>query len=139
MTAKRKEVRFLPVPGMEGGDAGEPRSGFAGLLGCFSGLVAPGPTEYVAIKIHAGEKGNSNFLRPHQVMGVIEGLSLPREQVFLTDTTVLYRGYRMSAPAYVTLAREHGYGLPETPPFLVADGLRGTDDVVVMLPSPCEL
>jgi uncharacterized Fe-S center protein len=48
---------------------------------------------------------------------------------------VLYPGRRQTAPEYAKLAREHGFGLPHTPPFIVADGLRGEDQVPVELPK----
>jgi uncharacterized Fe-S center protein len=122
----------------EGPDA-TPEDAFRLLLGRFSEAISPGPTQFTAVKIHAGERGNRYYLRPARIMAVLNGLGLPRSQTFLTDTTVLYRGSRMSAPEYTVLAGEHGFGLPGTPPFIVADGLRGTDEVTVMLPSSCEL
>jgi len=97
-----------------------------------------GGTGLYAVKIHAGERGNTRFVPPADVNAVVEALQLPRERTFLTDTTVLYRGRRLAAPSYLNLAHEHGFGLPGTPPFIVADGLRGTDETAVGLPSPCE-
>ena len=92
-------------------------------------------TDLVAVKIHPGEEGNRYYVAPDLVQAVVEGLGLPGKGVFLTDTTVLYRGRRMVAPDYVRLAAEHGFGPPRTAPFIVADGLRGTDEVFVDLPE----
>ncbi|KZD15497.1 MAG: hypothetical protein AO395_05975 [Candidatus Fermentibacter daniensis] len=95
-------------------------------------------TGLYAVKIHAGEHGNTRFVPPSSVNSVVRALDLPPDRTFLTDTTVLYRGRRLTAPAYLHLAFEHGFGLPATPPFIVADGLRGTDEIPVKLPSCCE-
>lgn len=139
MTPDAHEVFFLPASAMGGGSDTGSEDAFRMLLGRFSETISPGPTQFTAVKIHAGERGNRYYLRPAMVMAVLKGLGLPLSQTFLTDTTVLYRGSRMSAPEYIALAREHGFGLPDTPPFIVADGLRGTDEVTVMLPYSCEL
>ncbi|NLP05217.1 DUF362 domain-containing protein [Candidatus Fermentibacteria bacterium] len=92
-------------------------------------------TDLVAVKIHAGEQGNTRFVGPGRVAAVVEALRLTPGRVFLTDTTVLYRGRRLCAPDYLLLSSEHGFGPPVTPPFIVADGLRGTDDVEIPLPG----
>lgn len=93
--------------------------------------------ELVAVKLHPGEEGNESYVRPEELMAVVEALELPEDRTFLTDTTVLYRGRRMTAPDYIRLAEEHGFGPPDTPPFIVADGLRGTDEIEVELPDGC--
>jgi len=107
------------------------------LLRGFS-LKGDSGTDLYGVKIHAGEQGNTRFVPPDQVNEVVRALGLPFERTFLTDTTVLYRGRRLTAPAYLNLAREHGFGLPATPPLIIADGLRGTDETAVKLPSCCE-
>lgn len=95
-------------------------------------------SELVAVKTHPGEKGNTAFVPAQQIAAVVEALALPARQTFLTDTTVLYPGRRMSAPDYLRLIREHGFGPPQTPPFIIADGLRGTDEVEIALPQSCQ-
>jgi uncharacterized protein len=110
----------------------------------FSRLLSPwremssGAGGLVAVKLHPGEEGNRSFVKPHMVKMVMEALDLPRGKTFLTDTTVLYGGRRMNAPDYMTLADEHGFGMPEFPPFIVADGLNGTDEIRIPLPECCE-
>ncbi len=94
-------------------------------------------TDLVAVKVHPGEAGNSYYVKPRLVGDLVRALELPEASTFLTDTTVLYRGRRMIAPDYVRLAAEHGFAPPTTPPFIVADGLRGTDEVEVELPPVC--
>jgi len=92
-------------------------------------------TDTLAVKVHPGEEGNSSYVSPENVNRVVEALCPDRGRIFLTDTTVLYPGRRMSAPDYLHLTREHGFGLPWTPPFIVADGLRGEDEVKVKMPD----
>ncbi len=105
------------------------------LVGRFAPISGLEKTDMVAVKIHPGEEGNRYYVAPELVAAVVEGLNLPKAGLFLTDTTVLYRGRRMVAPDYANLAFEHGFGPPNTPPFIVADGLRGTDEVLVELPE----
>lgn len=93
------------------------------------------PTDTVAVKIHPGEEGNSSYVSPDNVNRVIEAIGPGTDRIFLTDTTVLYPGKRMSAPDYLHLAHEHGFGLPWTPPFIIADGLHGEDETIVKMPE----
>lgn len=125
------EVFFVEMAG----DAGT--ADLRGLLSRFSPGDSKGTGLY-AVKIHAGEHGNTRFVPPVAINAVVDALDLPRGRTFLTDTTVLYRGRRLTAPAYLALAHEHGFGLPDSPPFIVADGLRGTDELPVKLPSCCD-
>ncbi len=103
-------------------------------MASFVPLKGLGERDLVAVKIHPGEEGNHYYVAPDLVQAVARGLGLPQTGLFFTDTTVLYRGRRMVAPDYVRLAHEHGFGPPATAPFIVADGLRGTDEVLVDLP-----
>ncbi len=108
---------------------------FQRLLAPFRAFMDMEATGQAAVKIHPGEEGNTSFLTPYEVNLVVKSLELEFSRSFLTDTTVLYPGRRMAAPDYVMLAHEHGFGPPKTPPFLVADGLRGTSEVLVELPG----
>jgi hypothetical protein len=108
------------------------------LLSRFEPRQSTRKTDLVAVKIHGGEEGNTAFIRPRGISAVIDALDIDSPQTFLTDTTVLYPGRRMTGPSYVRLAHDHGFGPPATPPMIVADGLRGTDEVYVDLPPTCE-
>jgi uncharacterized Fe-S center protein len=107
------------------------------LLAPFAYEDSGGGSDLTGVKIHPGEEGNGYYISPGRIRGVTDALRLPAGRTFLTDTTVLYGGRRMSAPDYALLAAEHGFGPPDTPPFLVADGLRGTSEVTVPLPPVC--
>lgn len=133
------DVFFQPFSESSLNNSSENRISLEPLLSRFSGMFDTGETDLFAIKIHPGEHGNRYFLKPDKILCVIKALGLRDDRIFLTDTTVLYGGRRMSAPQYTILAREHGFGAPDTPPFLVADGLRGIDDISVPLPSSCKL
>jgi len=123
------KVFFLPIEkaSMDGG--------FPKLLDRIMNRKILNPTDTVAVKIHPGEEGNSSYVSPEYVNRVIKALSLGTEKAFLTDTTVLYPGKRMSAPDYLRLTYEHGFGIPWTPPFIIADGLRGEEEILVKMPE----
>ncbi len=123
------DVFFLPV------DKSLTDSNFTELLKKIVSDINIHTTDTLAIKLHPGEEGNSSFVSPDHVNGVVKALDLQTDRVFLTDTTVLYPGRRMSAPDYIRLAHEHGFGLPYTAPFIVADGLRGENEVIVRMPE----
>ncbi len=114
----------------------------AKMKGCFEELLVGirsrsvlRPTDLLAVKLHPGEEGNTSYVRPEDVLNVITGFAPVTERVFLTDTTVLYPGRRRTAPDYLRLVREHGFGSPHTPPFIVADGLHGEDEILVETPD----
>jgi uncharacterized protein len=123
------KVFFLPINKVQSDDA------FRKLLGKFSGSWKIHPTDNVAVKLHPGEEGNTSFVCPEYINRIIKALGPGTDRVFLTDTTVLYPGRRMAAPDYIRLAREHGFGVPLTPPFIVADGLHGENETVVRMPE----
>lgn len=88
--------------------------------------------KFVAIKMHFGEMGNVSYLRPNYARAVVE---LVREQggrPFLTDCNTMYPGKRKNALEHLECAWENGFTpLSAGCPLLIADGLKGTDDVAV--------
>jgi uncharacterized Fe-S center protein len=88
--------------------------------------------KYVAIKIHFGEPGNLAFLRPNFAKVVADKIKALGGMPFLTDCNTLYVGRRNNALVHMDAAFENGYS-----PFstgcqnIIADGLKGTDDVEV--------
>lgn len=123
------KVFFLPI------DRAQMEGEFAKLLEKIVSIKGMNPTDTVAVKIHPGEEGNSSYVSPENVNRVIDALDPGTDRIFLTDTTVLYPGRRMSAPDYLNLTHEHGFGLPWTPPFIIADGLHGEDEIAVKMPE----
>ncbi len=59
----------------------------------------------VAVKVHFGEEGNQNYLKP--------GLSKPLVQLLkatYVETNVLYSGPRQKTESHIKLAKAHGFG-----------------------------
>ncbi len=125
------EVRFLPKTKMNS-------IGYEQLLEPFRFSDKLSSKSLTALKIHPGEEGNSSYIPASLIKEIITALKLPESSCFLTDTTVLYGGRRMTAPDYMNLAYDHGFRIPELPPFIVADGLTGTDEYHVKLPDTCQ-
>ncbi len=125
------EVYFLRAENMPRKEA------FRRLLADLRLKLDVGDGELVAVKLHPGEEGNESYVTPEEIMQVVRALELPERRTFLADTTVLYRGRRMTAPDYLELGAEHGFGPPNTPPLIIVDGLRGTDEIEVELPGEC--
>jgi uncharacterized Fe-S center protein len=92
--------------------------------------------KYAAIKIHFGEPGNLSFLRPNFAKVVADRIKALGGRPFLTDCNTLYVGRRNNALVHMDAAFENGYT-----PFstgvqnIIADGLKGTDDLEVPVPG----
>lgn len=92
--------------------------------------------KFVAIKIHFGEAGNLSYLRPNWARTVVDFIRARGGRPFLTDANTLYVGMRRHALDHLQVAYENGFS-----PFstgchvIIADGLKGTDDVTVPLPD----
>ena len=92
--------------------------------------------KFVAIKLHFGEVGNLSYLRPNWAKTVADFVKARGGRPFLTDANTLYVGKRKQALDHLDIAYENGFS-----PFatgchvIIADGLKGTDDVAVPLPD----
>ena len=88
--------------------------------------------KYTAVKIHFGEPGNLAYLRPQYAKVVCDYIKELGGRPFLTDCNTLYVGGRSNALDHMNSAFENGYN-----PFctgvqnIIADGLKGTDEVLV--------
>ena len=86
--------------------------------------------------MHFGELGNLAYLRPNYAKAVAD---LCKEQgglPFLTDCNTLYPGSRKNALEHLTCAQLNGFWPMTTGcQVLIADGLRGTDEVEVPVPG----
>jgi uncharacterized Fe-S center protein len=88
--------------------------------------------KYTAIKIHFGEPGNLSFLRPNFAKTLADRIKALGGMPFLTDCNTLYVGRRNNALVHLDAAFENGYSpLSTGVQNLIADGLKGTDDVEV--------
>lgn len=89
---------------------------------------------FVVLKIHFGEKGNTGYIKPGWLDGIIRQLQNKTPRAFFTDTNTLYAGMRSNAVDYSQLAGQHGFSLEKTGlPVIIADGLIGEDDEEVKI------
>lgn len=92
--------------------------------------------KYVAIKLHFGEAGNLAYLRPQYARAVAEYVRERGGKPFLTDCNTLYAGSRKDALEHLNTAAENGYNPTTTGcQILIADGLKGNDEVDVPVPN----
>ncbi|MGD0552738.1 MAG: DUF362 domain-containing protein [Sedimentisphaerales bacterium] len=100
----------------------------AGFAKCFK------PTDFTAVKIHVGEKGNKTYIKAPCLKGLIDELISLKTKPFLTDTSTLYLGKRHNAIDHAILAYEHGFDMAGLGiPFIPPDGIFGTSETVVKI------
>lgn len=88
--------------------------------------------KFVAIKTHFGELGNLSFLRPNYARAVVDVVKSLGGKPFLTDCNTLYPGFRKNALEHLECAWQNGFTpLTVGCPIIIADGLKGTDDIDV--------
>ncbi len=123
-------VYLMPADGREGEGVLREKVGAlfdaAELGDCFS------RNDRTALKLHVGEPGTTTFVRPYVAAALVERIAARGARPFLTDSTVLYKSPRSDGIGLTRVALEHGFGLDAVgAPFLVADGMSGTDEVPV--------
>ncbi len=88
--------------------------------------------KFVAIKLHFGEYGNLSYLRPNYVRVISDAVKAAGGIPFMTDCSTLYVGMRKNAVDHMQNAELNGFGTATAGcPVIIADGLRGTDDVEI--------
>ena len=88
--------------------------------------------KFVAIKMHFGELGNLAFVRPNYAKAVADLVKAQGGLPFLTDCNTLYPGSRKNALEHMDCANLNGFNTVTTGcQIIIADGLRGTDEVDV--------
>ncbi|MCX7970913.1 MAG: DUF362 domain-containing protein [Negativicutes bacterium] len=94
------------------------------------------PSEYVAVKVHVGEKNNTTHVRPEVVREVVRAAQDKGGQVFLTETATLYKGERDNAVRHILHAVRQGFTVERVgAPFIMADGLNGSSEIEVQIDS----
>lgn len=63
----------------------------------------------VAVKLHMGEEGNKNYLKPDFVKRAIAVLKSLGTLPFLFDSPTMYHGARYSVKGYLKVAEKHGF------------------------------
>jgi uncharacterized protein len=88
--------------------------------------------DFVAVKLHFGERGNTAYVRPSFVARVVDRVAALGARPFLTDTNTLYVGSRGDAVSHLRLAHDHGFDYAAVhAPVVIADGLRGNSSVAM--------
>ena len=99
-------------------------------------LDLPLSGKFVAIKTHFGERGNLAFLRPNYARALVDLVRESGGYPFLTDANTLYVGGRKNGLDHLETAYLNGFS-PMTVGchVLIADGLKGSDEVLVPIPD----
>ena len=88
--------------------------------------------KFVAIKMHFGELGNMAYLRPQYAKVVADLVKEQGGMPFLTACNTLYPGSRKHALEHMDCANLNGFSpLTTGCQVIIADGLKGTDDICV--------
>jgi len=90
--------------------------------------------DFVALKIHFGEKGNTGHIKPRWITGIIDEVLKKSQRAFLSDSNTLYIGSRSNSVDHIRLAWSHGF-TPDVVkvPIIIADGLVGREKVEVKM------
>jgi len=123
MTSK---VFFVPA---DGGEPAESLSGKAQAAYLATGFnEGLGEGDFTALKIHFGEAGNTGYIKPAWLAGLIREIRQRTSHAFLTDSNTLYVGRRSNSIDHLRLAWSHGFTPEGTGlPVIIADGLIGRD------------
>ena len=96
----------------------------------FPGCIAK--NDFVAVKMHFGEPGNTGFVQPIYLRAIVDSIKAAGGRPFLTDANTMYVGQRANAYDHLNTAYRHGF-LPSVvdAPVVIADGLTGREFVEV--------
>lgn len=85
-------------------------------------LPAYGKGDIVAIKLHMGERGNLHHVRPEDVAILVNRIKASGANVFIGDTTTLYKRKRSTVTDYLETAAKNGFTQESIGcPVLIAD------------------
>lgn len=87
----------------------------------------------VAIKLHIGELGNPNYVRPFFIKALVDMVKAKGGKPFLTDTCTYYPLKRANAVDHIETSIANGFNFA---PFIVADGLLSENGVRAESPDP---
>ena len=90
--------------------------------------------DFVAVKLHFGEEGNTGFVQPVFVREVVRLIKEHGGKPFLTDANTLYSGQRWNAVDHLANAIHHGFSYATVEaPIIIADGLSGQESCEVAI------
>lgn len=91
-----------------------------------------GKNDFVAIKLHVGEKKNTTHVKPELIRTLVDKVNELGGLPFLTETSTLYKGQRENAVKHLLHAHRHGFGIDAVgAPFIMSDGLAGNTEYEV--------
>jgi len=122
----KSRVFFIPANGKEAPESLSAKIREAYLAMGFNEKIAE--DDFLALKIHFGEKHNTGYIKPQWLKGVISEVRKRTPRAFLTDSNTLYVGNRSNSVDHIQLAWSHGF-TPDVVdvPVIIADGLIGRD------------
>jgi hypothetical protein len=122
----KSKVYFIPAEAKEPAEGLAEKAKKAYLAMGLNDRIAEG--DFAALKIHFGEVGNTGYIKPQWLTGLIWEIRQKTNHAFLTDSNTLYVGNRSNSIDHLRLAWSHGF-TPETTgvPVIIADGLIGHD------------
>lgn len=82
----------------------------------------------LVIKLHFGERNSDTHLNPDFVEEIYRNVKGNVEDCILTDCNVLYKGERSKGDTHKELAQDNGFDFA---PVVIADGIRGEEEVVL--------
>ncbi len=103
----KSKVYFIPADGREPADALAGKAKRVYLATGFNDRIAEG--DFAALKIHFGEAGNTGFIKPEWLAGLIWEIRTRTKHAFLTDSNTLYVGNRSNSIDHLRLAWSHGF------------------------------
>jgi uncharacterized Fe-S center protein len=90
--------------------------------------------DFVAIKLHVGEKLNTTHVKPQLIRELVTNVKKKGGFPFLTETSTLYKGERENAVKHLLHAHQHGFSIEAVgAPFIMADGLAGNTEYEVQI------
>jgi uncharacterized protein len=123
----KSKVFFAPVT--DGASSAEQAEAMGRALAATGFAKRLEKRDFVAIKLHVGEKSNTTHLRPELAAKCVAAVVKAKGQPFLTDTATLYKGQRDNAIRHAMQAQAHGFGIEAVgAPFFALDGLSGTHE-----------
>lgn len=126
----KSRVYFIPATREEGAEVIAAKAEKIYLTTGFQERLTP--TDFVGLKIHFGEKGNTGYIKPSWLKGIIHRIKEKTSRAFFTDSNTLYVGERANAVNHLRQAAEHGFSYESTGlPVIIADGLLGADDEAI--------
>ena len=104
------KVCFVPADGGDPVDVLAAKAKKVYLATGFNDRIAEG--DFAALKIHFGEAGNTGYIKPAWLSGLIWEIRTKTKHAFLTDSNTLYLGGRSNAVDHLWAAARHGFTYP---------------------------